>query len=104
MNSDVFMDVSGCWKGLGRGCESAGASHPCFLGAGNQIDAAKELGKTGAGDLVVDIQTPLLRDKQAGTLHHRQVLGESGDIASRHFRELTHAVFPVHQALHDQEA
>jgi len=84
--------------------KSAGAPKPAVVGAGDEVDAAKELREAGAGDLVKDLKAALLADKESGLFHYCQVLGESRHVATYHFREIVHAVLALHQGLHDQEA
>ncbi len=62
------VDLDGLHK------KSAGAPKPAVIGAGDEVNTAEELCKAGAGDLIVDVQTPLLAGKQSRALHDRKVL------------------------------
>ncbi len=73
-------------------------------GRGDQIDAAEEFPKAGAGDLVVATDAPFLADEQACLFHDGKMFGEGRDIASGERGQLVHTKLTVSQAFHDEKS
>ena len=81
----------------------AGAAQFGLPRPGDQVDAAKEFCKAGAGNLVINAEAPLLGDKETGPLHDGEMLGEGRDIAACLSGQIIHTLLPLHEGLHDQE-
>jgi hypothetical protein len=86
------------------GSVSAGTAKPCITRVGNEIDAAEELGETGAGNLVKNLDPPFFTDKKPSIFHDGKMFGKRGDIASSHHGEFGHAMFPMHEGFHDKQS
>ena len=76
----------------------------CFFAGRDEIDAAEELAKAGAGNLVVNADASFLTDEQARLLHHGKMLGKGGDIAPCQLGQFIHALFAMRKAFHDEQA
>lgn len=82
---------------------SAGAGKKPATCCGDQINTAEKLCEAGAGDLIKDLEAPFLTDKETGTFHDGEMLGECRDITSCQIREIVDTQLPFHQGLHDQK-
>ena len=75
-----------------------------LFGVVDEVDAAKEFAKAGAGDLVIDADAPFFGLEQSCPLHDGEVLGKCRHIASCECREFIHAFLAMSQSLHDEQA
>jgi hypothetical protein len=69
----------------------------------DEVDAAEELQKARAGDLVKDAYPALFTLKQTRAPHHSKMLGECRDITSREIRELVNTSLSLRENIHHQQ-